>query len=229
MEKVHLHGVSEQDSDAPPEDILVQHDRYIVALVTQLTRDSSNVGHPDVLDLEIDEIVQQVRIKFYHALLSRHIDHPKAYIRIIALNELRDLSRKRKPLLPLQFDDDGELYMGDMIVMESEDMAAPEDVYIDDEGVSELMEFAAPAISNLPARQRLAMICKIKDEIGERLEVIEAFALCFIEIEDYQWPEGEAEKNLLKASLPAARQNLMKTVGDRLEAHKRRRLMVNTR
>ena len=215
MEKVHLHGVSEQDSDAPPEDILVQHDRYIVALVTQLARNSSNVGHPDVLDLEIDEIVQQVRIKFYHALLSRHIDHPKAYIRIIALNELRDLSRKRKPLLPLQFDDDGELYMGDMIVMESEEMAAPEDAYIDDEGVTELMEFAAPAISNLPARQRLAMICKIKDEIGE--------------IEDYQWPEGEAEKNLLKASLQAARQNLMKTVGDRLEAHKRRRLMVNTR
>ena len=80
METVHLHGVSEQDSDAPPEDILVQHDRYIVALVTQLVRGSSNVGHPDVLDLEIDEIVQQVRIKFYLALLSRRIDHPKAYV-----------------------------------------------------------------------------------------------------------------------------------------------------
>src|SRR5579862_1666614 len=143
METVHLHGVSEQDSDAPPEDILVQHDRYIVALVTQLARGSSNVGHPEVLDLEIDELVQQVRIKFYYALLSRRIAHPKTYLRMIALNELRDLSRKHKPPLPLQFDDNGELYMGDLLVMESEELADPEEAYIDNEGVSELMEFAA--------------------------------------------------------------------------------------
>ena len=227
MEQMHLSGVFEHDSDAPPEVILVQHDQYIVALVEQKACGSSNVGRPEVLDLEIDEIVQRVRIKFYKALLSRHIDHPKSYIRTIVENEFRDLSRKRMPPLPLQTDEDGELYMGDIVVTESEGLSDPQEVVIEEERVSELMEFAAPAISKLPPRQRLAMICKIKEEVGERIEVIDAFVDCFIEIEEFQWPEDEAEKTLLKASLPAARQNLLKAVGACLETYKLGRLQVS--
>src|ERR1700680_3996686 len=106
----HL-GVSEEDND--PEETLVRYNLYIVALVGQMARSSSNLARPEVLDLEIDEVVQRIRIKFWHALNVKHIDHPKAYIKTMVRNEFNDLSRKRKPPLPLITDDDGELFLGD--------------------------------------------------------------------------------------------------------------------
>jgi len=217
METGHLHGVSEQDSDAPPEDLLVQHDRYIVALVTQLARSSSNLGHSDVLDLELDELVQLVRIKFYHALLSRHIDHPKAYIRMIALNELRDLTRKRRPPVPLQADEDGEFYIRGMVQTESEWTTNPEDACIEGESFHELLDFVLSFFEEIPPRQRRVLACRLYDAFGGCLDVLEAFRHFSINNDAYLWPEDEVDKKLLQASQSAARKNLLKKINLRIE------------
>ena len=80
MELKHLGSVSEKNSDPYIEEILVRFDAYIVMLVQNKARSSTNIAHPDVLDLEIDEITQRVRIKFWKALLTKEIEHHKAYI-----------------------------------------------------------------------------------------------------------------------------------------------------
>jgi DNA-directed RNA polymerase specialized sigma24 family protein len=95
-----------EDSDPDPEEILEQYNSYIVALVGQMARSSSSLVRPEVFDLEVDEVAQQVRIKLWHALTEKHIKHHKAYIRTLVRNEFNDLSRKRKPPLSLLTNED---------------------------------------------------------------------------------------------------------------------------
>ena len=51
--------------------------------------------------------------------MTKHIDHHRAYIRSIVSNELNDLERRPKAPLPLPTDEDGELYIGNVLVNES--------------------------------------------------------------------------------------------------------------
>ena len=75
---------------------------YIVMQVKNKASNSSNIARPEVLDLEIDEITQRVRIKFWQALLKKKIEHHRAYIRsIVSLNQFNDIGRRRKTPLPL--------------------------------------------------------------------------------------------------------------------------------
>jgi DNA-directed RNA polymerase specialized sigma24 family protein len=217
MEPAHPTGAFEYDSDASPENILVQLDSYIVALVHRMAWGNSNVGRPDVFWLEVDEITQRIRIKFYDALLCRRIEYPRAYLRTIVLNEFRDLSRKRKAPLPLQTDDDGELFMGDMVIVGSEEADNPEDEYIEKEGLLEILEVFLPCISEMSPRQRRVIFCRIYEALGERLDDIEAFRRYAIDRDIYVWPLDEHDKQLLQASLSAARKNLLKKIDNMLE------------
>src|SRR5262249_41436148 len=101
MGSQNLFGASAYDSDPDIEEILVRLDPYIVALVEKMARRSSNIARPEVLDLEIDEIVQRVRIKLWKALMVKLIEYPRAYIRTIVNNEFNDIPRRRKAPLPL--------------------------------------------------------------------------------------------------------------------------------
>jgi len=68
MKLENLGGVSEKESDSDIQEILVRFDPYIIMLVKNKASSSSNIARPEVLDLEIDEIIQRVRIKFWQAL-----------------------------------------------------------------------------------------------------------------------------------------------------------------
>jgi DNA-directed RNA polymerase specialized sigma24 family protein len=224
----HFPGVYENDSDPNPEEILVQNDHFIVALVEKMARRSSNIARPEVLDLEIDEIAQRVRIKFWHALMEKHIEHPQAYIRTIVRNEFNDIPRKRKPPLPLLADEDGELYMGDGVVgmmSESEGMANPADEFEADENLDGLMNCAASAVSRLPSRQQRSMCCLLNEQIDARIPLIEAFEKHDIDIEAQEWPEDVTDKKLMKASLSAARHRIAEFLGVNLDIYKKRGLL----
>jgi RNA polymerase sigma factor (sigma-70 family) len=208
MEEYHPLGVAEEDSDPTPEEVLVQYDSYIVALVGIMTRTSSNLSHLNLHDQDISEIEQQVRIKFWNALRSRHIVHLKSYIRQIVQNEIIDMIRRWKPTLPLQINDDGELYMGDVAYAVNEELANPEVAFIDEESFEELLERTATAIAILPPRQQKVLICRVRDTFGNHRSVIKAFARHSINIEMCCWPENESESKLLKASHSVARKKM---------------------
>ena len=71
-----LFGVTPYDSDPDIEIILERLDPYIVALVHHVAYGGLNLSQPEVLNLDIDEIVQEVRIKFWKALQEKDIPYP---------------------------------------------------------------------------------------------------------------------------------------------------------
>jgi len=223
----HFAGVSEDDSDPIPEEILVRYNSYIVALVEKMARRSSNIAHPEVLDLEIDEIVQRVRIKFWNALQSKHIEYHKAYIRTIVRNEFNDIPRKRKPPLPLLTDEDGELYLSDGVdamITDSEGMGDPANEFKAGENLDGLMNCAASAVSRLSPRQQRSIGCLLNEQIDARMPLIKAFEKHDIDIEAQVWPEDETDKKLLKASLSAARHRIAELLDVDLGSYRRRGL-----
>jgi len=215
-------GVSAYDSDPEIEEILVRLDPYIVASVENMARRSSNIARPEVVDLEIDEITQRVRIKFWGALKEKPIAYPRAYIRTIVNNEFNDIPRKRKAPLPLPADEDGEIQLGNTLVAEREGMSDPAYEFELEEGLNDWMALAAQAIAHLSPRQKHAMICLLKEQIDNRIQLVEAFERHRVNIDDFAWPDNEADEIRLKASIYAARHNIAQRIGILLSEYKRR-------
>lgn len=205
MEKDHLLGVAEEDSDPTPEEALEQQESYIVALVEYLARKNSGLVHMNGGELDIHELTQLVRIKYWKALQRHSIEFHKGYIYSIVQHEIADMIRRWKPTLPYQTNEDGELYMGDMLLTFNEEMANPEEVYIEEECFANTLECVIACIASFPPRQRRVLACLIYEEFDGVPEIQEALERNGIDAAMYHWPESEADKKLLKASHSAAR------------------------
>ncbi|HKF36382.1 MAG TPA: hypothetical protein VKB35_05725 [Ktedonobacteraceae bacterium] len=215
-------GTSAYDSDPEIEETLVRLDPYIVASVEKMARLSSNIARPEVVDLEIDEITQRVRIKFWGALKEKSIEYPRAYIRTIVHNEFNDIPRKRQAPVPLPTDEDGEIYLGTTLLAEREGMSDPADVFELEEGLNDWMALAAQAIAHLSPRQKHAMICLLKERIDNRIQLIEAFERHKVNIDDFAWPDNQIDEIRLRASIYAARHNIAQRIGILLAEYKQR-------
>src|SRR6266566_1776676 len=75
------------------EEILKRLDWYIVGQVQHLRRSSLLDTRNAIQNLDTDELVQRVRIKFWQALERREIHHPHAYIQLIVRSEFIDMVR----------------------------------------------------------------------------------------------------------------------------------------
>jgi len=206
METPNLPGPSAYDSDFDVDAVLEQYDEYIVALARK------NIPHtvapPEVLDLEIDELAQNSRIKFWLTLQKRQITHSKTYIRSIVQNESVNLLRQHKPFLSLPADEDGELYQGDLLVTPSEGMQDPLDELEREEMIADYITKAVDDVLKLPACQQFAMICSLKDQLDDVLLLIEEFKDHQVGIEEINWPEEKEEIQRVRASLSIARKKL---------------------
>ena len=81
-------------------------DSYIRHFV-RLSRPTFQRAVPtDVLDLEMDELIQQVRIKLWSAMRQQAIRNPKAYIRVIVRNAVLQLLRHSRSVRPLPLNED---------------------------------------------------------------------------------------------------------------------------
>src|SRR5713226_23335 len=108
------------------EKTLEQYDPFIVAQVRERVCQDPTLTRAAVRDLEIDDLTQLVRIKFWHALQEKEIIYPKAYIRRIVNSEIVDMMRRQKQLpSPLPEDEEGEIYSGKILVSPSDEMADP--------------------------------------------------------------------------------------------------------
>jgi DNA-directed RNA polymerase specialized sigma24 family protein len=221
MNLEHLGGVSEKKCNVNIEEILVRFDAYIVILVQHKARHSSNIAQPDIVDLEIDEIIQRVRIKLWIALLTKEIEHQKAYIRSIVSNEFNDLGRRRKLPLPLPVDEDGELYMGNVLVNQGEGLADPSVEFEKQEMMDDLMEFTAQVVTVLPPRMKQAMINHLNDQVDNLLRLTEAFERRKVNIKTMNWSDDPIETKRLKASISPARHIIARRVGLNLLEYKK--------
>ncbi len=219
MASEHL-GVSPEDSDPTPEELLAQYDQCIVTLVKQRALGSTNFAKPGQFDLEVDEMVQRVRIKFWQALVTKSIKYPRAYLSAIVWNEFHDLSRKPRQPLSLLTDDDGEWFLGDSEVLEKAWEIDPADEFEESEKLDELMNSTASALAKLAPRQQQAMICDLYEKIDTTLQLIEALREHCVDVKTVEWPEKDAEKTLLKASLSPARHKMAKYMEFDIRPHR---------
>jgi signal recognition particle subunit SEC65 len=192
------------------EAILRRLDGYITSQVHRLGRCYSRDIHPAVLDLELDEIIQRVRIKLWQALEKRDIYYPCAYIKLIIQTELIDMKRRKKPYLLLSIDE--ELAHVE-VEIEARRMADPAETMAQQIDASTCLKEMIQAVLALPPRQQYAMICSLKERVDDLRQLIEAFKAYMIDIQAIQWPAGKAEKQLLHASLVPAKKTLAKSLG----------------
>ncbi len=161
------------------------------------------------LSLEkLNEMKQNVRIKLWRALQARSIQYPFAYVRTIIKNEFNDLGRGRKPLEQIVLDDYGEVNQGQVLVNLSEGWGDPEHTLEQREAVESYLDVTVEAISTLPRRQQLAMVCLLLERIDDVIQLKEVFERYQIPIEVEDWPNDKVDKQRLKALISVARRKI---------------------
>src|SRR6266702_2538880 len=78
------------------EAILKRFDSYIRAQVKRMMSQHPLLMRQEVKGLEIDEIVQRVRIRFWRMLEKGHVRFPRAYVTRIIYSEIIDMQRRQK-------------------------------------------------------------------------------------------------------------------------------------
>jgi DNA-directed RNA polymerase specialized sigma24 family protein len=205
MEDFNILRISAEDSD-PEDEIIGQHDAYIRAVAHQ--KMPRHIIPPETLDMEIDDLVQNIRIKLWFALQRSEISNPRAYIRRIAETTAMDIVRRYRLLLPLPVDDDGELYQGSVMLLPSEGMRDPAYEFECTEVPVKRAQEVADAILDLPPAQRRAMICSLKEQINDATSLIKELQRRAVPLEAFDWPPEEDFKHSLKVSLSVARKKL---------------------
>ncbi|HEX9132476.1 MAG TPA: hypothetical protein VF844_09295 [Ktedonobacteraceae bacterium] len=200
-------GLGAYDSD-PDEEFLVEYDAYIRTQVWKAI--PRGLFTKVAFDLEVDELVQAIRIKLWDAHRKRTISNPRAYIRKIAYTTAIDMVRRYRSSASLPTDADGEPCLGNLLVAQSEGYQDPayemELKEIDPYFVKMLMQ----GILSLPPRQRQALLHTIGEHRVECLPLIRAFKAQGLDIEILDLADEECEVHLLKASLSVARKKLQR-------------------
>jgi DNA-directed RNA polymerase specialized sigma24 family protein len=207
MKDLILSGLGAYDSD-PDEEFLVEYDAYIRAQVWKAIQ--RGLFTTVAFDLEVDELVQTIRIKLWDARRKRTINHPRAYIRKIAYTTAIDMVRRYRSNTSLPTDIDEDLCLGDLLVAQNEGYQDPayeiELREIDSYFIEKLMQ----GILSLPPRQRQALLYSIREHWEESLPLIKAFKAQGLDIEILDLSDEECEVHLLKASLSVARKKLQR-------------------
>jgi DNA-directed RNA polymerase specialized sigma24 family protein len=208
MEDYIPFGISAYDSDGDTDvKLLREYDKFIRTLVRQ--KIPRNRIPAEVLDLEIHDLEQNVRVKLWLQLQKHSISNPKAYISRIVYTETVDLVRRYKPVLPLPVDEDGELYQGIPMVIPGEGMQDPAYELECEEMALQYIKKMATALLQLSRAEQKAVICSLKDckDDGSLLLLKELKARA-IPIEAIEWPTEKKSKQSLRVALSHARKKL---------------------
>jgi len=164
-------------------------------------------------DDEVDELAQKSLITFWPKLISKEIQiiSPEAYLSRIVRSRCIDMMRQRKNMATsrLLLDQDGEMYQGNALPITGHGLCDPVAEFERKELIAEVVD----DVLELPAVQRYAMICVLKDEVGDTLPLEEVFGKHGIDIKTINWPEDPIELQKLQSSLSVARKKLRASKG----------------
>ena len=179
------------------ETILQTIDSYLVAQASKLVSlyTKHNYGWQDTL--EIDELIQRVRIKLWRILEKKEIDNLFPYVRRAVYNEFIDMKRQQKVVWPLSEESE-----------QLEGAADPAYEFIQNIERTLFLHSIARMVLALPPRQRQSMLCMLHDRLNEMAQLQTVFDIYHINLEAELWPTDKIEKRLLIASLSVARQKL---------------------
>lgn len=196
------------------DDMIEKYDSYICAVTRQKIRNMQPRISTQLLEEQVNELAQRSRIKFWLALKQRSIRSPKAYIRRIVHSEAVDMVRQKTRAIPLSLDEEGELYQGWLLVEKSEGMNDPaieaEQLETTDHNISSVVS----AAMQLSPRQQEAMICWLKERLGDSKHFTEVCKNWNIDPTSITWPDRIDERRKLKACVSPARKNVRALITD---------------
>src|SRR5690348_4934068 len=94
-------GVSPEDADDPFLEEWARLEPLIQSAARKAMTSLRSLVPAEVLDLEIDEMAQIIRIKLWQAMQQHRIEHLAAYIQRMAHNEMLQWLRRYRPVSPL--------------------------------------------------------------------------------------------------------------------------------
>ncbi len=194
---------------------LEEYDSYIVKQGEAFGHMYACIAHPDVLDLEVTEIIQRVRIKLWETLKKQNtITHYKSYIQRMVRNAFIDATRRQKKFsMPLVLDEYGEIE-GYVLTFQSEYVADPASIIERRIEADALVNTVVEAITYLPERQQHAMVCFLRERVDDLNQLDTTFEAYKLNVDVMRWPSKATEKQLLKASIPPARKSILKHLAE---------------
>jgi RNA polymerase sigma factor (sigma-70 family) len=214
-------------NDTFVETFLIQMDPYIIRAVTRGIRGNLLRIHPALVDLEINEVAQRIRIKFWGAWQKRHIKTPTAYLKRIIHNEIIEFARTYQPTIPLPLDKYGELYQGEMILAYNSQKSVSgslEEALFSTYWAEQEQRLTEKNIRTIvkimlffPEQQRYALLYKlnlVKDDIFYLKTVLQDLD---VDLQQIPWPQTPQEKKRMGASYLVAKRTLATILGQKKE------------
>src|SRR5579884_2592544 len=90
------------------ERLLLQLDTYITSRVKLFMYHYGELAHRSLQTVEVEELEQRTRIKFWRTLEKHQIHHPRAYIKHIIYSEFHDMARQQKAQIALANDEEAD-------------------------------------------------------------------------------------------------------------------------
>jgi len=220
-----LCGIAPEDCDSPINELVARYEPYIRMQVKRKAPIYRILVHPDVLDMELDDVAENVLVGFWQKLRTGMIHHPEAYIQRMIDYAFLDILRRQKRqgvpvLLSTMSDDDPS--RESLLEICDETAPDPDIDLIQQESASQRARQIARALRQLPPRQKRAMECSLCEHLADIVQFRPTFTAYHVSIENAQWPGTEAEKRRLKASLFAARSTLAHALNIDLSEYRRR-------
>lgn len=211
-----------QEPDSSDIELVLEHySGYIVEQVEKLVGHHSNIYCTSMLDK--DDIIQLVLIKFWQALKKKEIAYPRAYIKRMVYNEFVNMLRGCKPVLPLSMnDEEEEIRDSSTMLIPCEEKDLPEFQVEQEDAAVSCAKRVAKAIGTLAPRQKRAMECFLHEHMDDPGQFKEAFMAYNLNVKNAKWPTTKAERQLLNASLSAARTKVALCMNFDLKLYKRK-------
>lgn len=163
----------------------------------------------ELIDLEIDEIAQKTRVKFWMVRQHSTISHPRAYVRVIVMNVVTDTIRTYKRMSQLPLDSYEELCQEGISRFVEHKMQDPADEIEHEEAFIETLMMAVKYVQILPPRQREAVMYALKKYMVDLPPPLtEALVFHGLDVETVTWPTERDEIQRLRASLSVAQKKL---------------------
>jgi DNA-directed RNA polymerase specialized sigma24 family protein len=158
-------------------------------------------AHSPSLDLEIDDVVQQIRIKLWQTVQKQVLRSPRAYIARMISTTLVDLLRSREPTFRLFLDDEGEPYASYPFIEPGEGMGDPEHEISQEAELRALLVEVLLPLQTFPLRQQVALLSALWDRIDD-LELLRSV------LQRMGFDQIELEAFIPRHQLTAARRRL---------------------
>ena len=202
-----------EKGNASSEETLVALNAFIEFYTGKVIHDNCKNLSRDACDQLMQEVAQSTRIKTWLALQERKVEHLKAYIMCIIYHEFISIVRQKSRFVQMLTGENGETVQNSVMFVQDEMLRDPAVVLERRLDVEERMQAFAKATQLLPSRQMQAILCSMIEKVDDIIGFKKVIEDHHIDIEVFVWPDNEADKKLLKASIQPARRKVAQLMG----------------